>query len=85
MLQFLKEVLTYLDDWKKSVTSRSGFEKQEQKKMMLSAETQYAIQILGESLELTATILCSNLLCSLFFHRVSTIHFQDKRSHLLSV
>ena len=53
--------------------------------MMLSAETQCAIQILGESLELTVTILCSNLLCSLFFHRVSTIHFQDKRSHLLSV
>ena len=68
MLQFLKEVLTYLNDWKKSVTSRSGFEKQEQKKMMLSAETQYAIQILGENLELTVTILCSNLLCSLFFH-----------------
>ena len=53
--------------------------------MMLSAETQCAIQILGESLELTATILCCNVLCSLFFHRVSTIHFQDKRSHLLSV
>ena len=54
--------------------------------MMLSAETQCTIQILGESLELfTVTILCSNLLCSLFFHRVSTIHFQDKRSHLLSV
>ena len=53
--------------------------------MMLSAETQCAIQILGESLELTVTILCSNLLCNLFFHRVSTIHFQDKRSHLLSV
>ena len=53
--------------------------------MMLSAETQCAIQILGESLELTATILCSNLLCNLFFPRVSTIHFQDKRSHLLSV
>ena len=47
--------------------------------MMLSAETQCAIQILGESLELTVTILCSNLLCNLFFHRVSTIHFQDKR------
>ena len=84
VLQFLKEVLTYLNDWKKSVTSRSGFEKQELKKM-LSAETQCAIQILGESLELTVSILCSNLLCSLFFHRVSTIHFQDKRSHLLSV
>ena len=48
--------------------------------MMLSAETQRAVQLLGESLELTVTILCSNLLCSLFFHRVSTIHFQDKRS-----
>ena len=84
VLQFLKEVLTYLNDWKKSVTSRSGFEKQELKKM-LSAETQCAIQILGESLELTVSILCSNLLFSLFFHRVSTIHFQDKRSHLLSV
>ena len=44
--------------------------------MMLSAETQCAIQILGESLELTVTILCGNLLCSLFFHRVSTIHFR---------
>ena len=85
VLQFLKEVLTYLNDWKKSVTSRSGFEKQEQKKMMLSAETQCSIQILGESLELTVSILCSNLLCSLSFHRISTIHFQDKRSHLLSV
>ena len=53
--------------------------------MMLSAETQYAIQILGESLELTATILSCNLLCSLFFHRISTIHFQGKRSHLLFV
>ena len=53
--------------------------------MMLSAETQCAVQIVGESLELTATILCSNLLCSLFFHIVSTIHFKDKRSHLLSV
>ena len=84
VLQFLKEVLTYLDDWKKS-TPRSGFEKQEQKKMMLSAETQCVVQILGESLELTVTILCINLLCSLFFHRVSTIHFKDKRSHLLSV
>ena len=84
VLQFLKEVLTYLNDWKKS-TPRNGFEKQEQKKMMLSAETQCAVQILGESLELTATILCNNLLCSLFFHRVSTIHFQDKRSHFLSV
>ena len=84
VLQFLKEVPTYLDDWKKS-TPRSGFEKQEQKKMMLSTETQCAILILGESLELTATILCSNILCSLFFHRVSTIHFQYKRSHLLAV
>ena len=75
MLQFLKEVLTYLDDWKK-LTPRSGFEKQEQKKMMLSAETQCAVQILGESLELTVSILCSNLLCSLFFHRVSTIQIK---------
>ena len=46
--------------------------------MMLSAETQCAIQIVSESLELTVTILCSNLLCNLFFHRVSTIHFQIK-------
>ena len=57
---------------------RSGFEKQELKKMMLSAETQCAVQILSESLELTATILCSNLLCSLFLHRVSTIHLKIK-------
>ena len=57
VLQFLEEVLTYLDDWKKSVIFRSGFKKQEQKKMMLSAETQYAIQIVSESLELTEYIM----------------------------
>ena len=57
LLQFLKEVQTYLDDWKKSVSSREGFEKHEQKKMMLSAETRCAIQILSES-----GILCMILL-----------------------
>ena len=50
---------TYLDDWKKSVSSREAFEKHEQKKMMLSAETQCVIQILGES-----EILCFGVVSS---------------------
>lgn len=61
----MKEVQTYLDDWKESVASRKGFKKHEQKQMMLSAETRCAIQILGKS-ELTVIVLATFCVVSSF-------------------
>ena len=65
VLQFLKKVQTYLDDWKESVTSRKGFKKHEQKQMMLSSETQCAIQILDKS-KVTVTMLATFCVVSSF-------------------
>ena len=45
-LQFMKEMLSYLDHWKRSVESRKGpFSQAERKQMMLSDITQNGMRI----------------------------------------
>ncbi len=39
--------LPYLEDWKKSVASREGFERPEKKRMLLSDETLLGFQMTG--------------------------------------
>ena len=49
MLQFLKEVLQYLEKWEEAVAKREGFEDNERKNMLLSLETSNGMKLTSKT------------------------------------
>ena len=45
--QFLKELISYLDEWKATVDGRPGFDGDQKKHMLLSAATDNGVRITG--------------------------------------
>lgn len=62
IIQYLREFLAYLDNWKESVHKRPGFDKKEKQVMVLPHETVDGIHITGMS------ILLSNPSCAYYFY-----------------
>ena len=47
LLQFLKELICYLDEWRATVAGRSGFDDDQKQHKMLSAANDNGIRITG--------------------------------------
>ncbi|XP_065920903.1 uncharacterized protein [Dysidea avara] len=71
-MEFLKELISYLDEWKATVDGRPGFDGDQKKHMLLSAATDNGVRITVKSfLELVPILLHIDGVCAFLSEKLS--------------